>query len=164
MLAKSLIIVNVENCGGWIIEHWISIRIIWVLVLVHYPVFWTEHISETGSVPVLTLKGDNITIWLRLLKTPNASHWNSYILVSRCLYHHWNCVPAQIRTKLVPSQAIPQTVLSFMFFDDTCTSSNNVLHKMLIQHTGHAVAQLVEALRYKPEGCWFDSRWCQWDF
>ena len=25
-------------------------------------------------------------------------------------------------------------------------------------------AQFVEALRYKPEGCWFDSRWCQWNF
>ena len=25
---------------------------------------------------------------------------------------------------------------------------------------GHAVAQLVEVLRYKPEGCGFDSRWC----
>ena len=24
----------------------------------------------------------------------------------------------------------------------------------------HAVAQLVEALRYKPEGRGFDSRWC----
>jgi hypothetical protein len=24
----------------------------------------------------------------------------------------------------------------------------------------HAVAQLVEALRYKPEGGEFDSRWC----
>jgi len=26
------------------------------------------------------------------------------------------------------------------------------------------VAQLVEALRYKPEGCGFDSRWCHWIF
>jgi hypothetical protein len=26
------------------------------------------------------------------------------------------------------------------------------------------VAQLVEALRYKPEGCGFDSRWCVWNF
>ena len=26
------------------------------------------------------------------------------------------------------------------------------------------MAQLVEALRYKPEGRGFDSRWCQWDF
>ena len=25
---------------------------------------------------------------------------------------------------------------------------------------GHAVAQLIEALRYKPEGRRFDSRWC----
>jgi len=29
---------------------------------------------------------------------------------------------------------------------------------------GHAVAQLVEALRYKSEGHGFDSRWCQWNF
>ena len=28
----------------------------------------------------------------------------------------------------------------------------------------YAVAQLVEALRYKPEGCGFDSRWCHWNF
>jgi len=27
---------------------------------------------------------------------------------------------------------------------------------------GHVVAQLVEALRYKPEGRGFDSRWCHW--
>jgi hypothetical protein len=26
------------------------------------------------------------------------------------------------------------------------------------------VAQLVEALRYKPEGQAFDSRWCHWNF
>jgi len=26
------------------------------------------------------------------------------------------------------------------------------------------VAQLVEALRYKPEGGGFNSRWCHWDF
>jgi len=26
------------------------------------------------------------------------------------------------------------------------------------------VAQLVEALRYKPEGGGFDSRWCYWNF
>ena len=25
---------------------------------------------------------------------------------------------------------------------------------------GHAVAQLIEALLYKPEGRGFDSRWC----
>jgi hypothetical protein len=29
---------------------------------------------------------------------------------------------------------------------------------------GQAVAQLVETLRYKPEGRGFDSRWCHWIF
>ena len=28
----------------------------------------------------------------------------------------------------------------------------------------HVVAQLVEALRYKPEGRGFDFRWCHWNF
>jgi len=27
---------------------------------------------------------------------------------------------------------------------------------------GHAVAQMVQALRYKSEGRGFDSRWCHW--
>jgi hypothetical protein len=30
--------------------------------------------------------------------------------------------------------------------------------------SGHAVAQLIEALRYKPERRGFDSRWCHWNF
>jgi hypothetical protein len=29
---------------------------------------------------------------------------------------------------------------------------------------GYAVAQLVEALRYKPKGSGFDSRWSHWNF
>ena len=31
-------------------------------------------------------------------------------------------------------------------------------------YTGHALAQLVKALRYKPEGRGFDSRCCHWNF
>jgi hypothetical protein len=30
--------------------------------------------------------------------------------------------------------------------------------------SGHAVAKLVGALRYNPEGRGFDSRWCHWKF
>jgi hypothetical protein len=33
-----------------------------------------------------------------------------------------------------------------------------------IKAEGHPVAQSVEALRYKPEGRGFDSRWCHWNF
>jgi len=29
---------------------------------------------------------------------------------------------------------------------------------------GHALAQLVEALRYRPEGRGLDSRWSHWNF
>jgi hypothetical protein len=31
-------------------------------------------------------------------------------------------------------------------------------------YVGYAVAQLVEALRYKSEGRGLDSRWCHWNF
>ena len=33
-----------------------------------------------------------------------------------------------------------------------------------MDYGGFAVAQLVEALRYKPESRGFHSRWCQWNF
>jgi hypothetical protein len=35
---------------------------------------------------------------------------------------------------------------------------------LLYLKQGHAVAQLVEALRYKSKGRGFDSRWCHWNF
>jgi hypothetical protein len=31
-------------------------------------------------------------------------------------------------------------------------------------YAGHAVAQFVEALRYKPKGRGFDFRWGHWNF
>ena len=34
----------------------------------------------------------------------------------------------------------------------------------LLYTLGHAVEQLVKALRYTPEGRVFDSRWTQWNF
>jgi len=42
---------------------------------------------------------------------------------------------------------------------------NTHLLNLTLDYTlGHAVAQLVEALRYKSEGRGFDSRWCNWNF
>ena len=37
-----------------------------------------------------------------------------------------------------------------------------ILYSLLV--AGHAVAQLDEALRYKPRGRGVDSRWCHWNF
>jgi hypothetical protein len=44
---------------------------------------------------------------------------------------------------------------------------NNVLSvtfPAVLQNLGNTVAQLVEALCYKPEGRMFDFRWCNWKF
>jgi hypothetical protein len=44
---------------------------------------------------------------------------------------------------------------------------NSCTHALIIPSRdamGYAVAQLVEALRYKPEGRGFDSRCCHWNF
>jgi hypothetical protein len=39
-----------------------------------------------------------------------------------------------------------------------------ILHEAALWYKGHEVAQVVEALRYKPEGRGFDSQWCHWNF
>jgi len=38
--------------------------------------------------------------------------------------------------------------------------SRKINKNVTIYIWGHAVVQLVQALRYKPEGRGFDSRWC----
>jgi hypothetical protein len=43
-------------------------------------------------------------------------------------------------------------------------TSTPPLAYVFMECTGYSVAQLVEALRYKPEGRGFDSRWCHWNF
>jgi hypothetical protein len=46
-----------------------------------------------------------------------------------------------------------------------CTKlATSQLHTRLPCKLGHAVAQLVEALHYKPKGREFDSRLCNWNF
>jgi len=52
---------------------------------------------------------------------------------------------------------------------EVCLSHSGIKKKILalllkpLVIMGYAVAQLVEALRYKPEGRGFDSRWCHWN-
>jgi hypothetical protein len=38
------------------------------------------------------------------------------------------------------------------------------IHSTIFLLRGFAVAQLVEALRYKPKGREFNSRWSHWNF
>jgi len=43
-------------------------------------------------------------------------------------------------------------------------SNFSVFGKLTVCKEGHAVAQLVEPLRYTPAGRGFDFRWCHWNF
>ena len=47
-------------------------------------------------------------------------------------------------------------------FRATRTSSSFDLIAMIISDEWYVVLQSIEALRYKPEGCGFDSRWGDW--
>jgi hypothetical protein len=63
--------------------------------------------------------------------------------------------PLRIRAPISPlTTGVHENVLkiwdNFIFCADTK------------KNRGHTMTQLVEALRYKPEGRGFDSRWCHW--
>ena len=57
----------------------------------------------------------------------------------------------------ITSDKIPHNVDYPTVLADTCHILNLIV---LYKHLGHAVAQLVEALRYKSKGHGFDSRRC----
>ena len=51
---------------------------------------------------------------------------------------------------------LPKAEILCLRFNNNNNNNNN--------NMGHAVAQLVEALRYKTEGRGFDFPWCHWNF
>jgi len=79
-----------------------------------------------------------------------------------------NCIFNKNFNIIIPS--FPRCMKNFHISHLQCREhlqNNNKLLQITVYNyvcytysTGHAVAQLVEALRYKPEGPGFDSRWC----
>jgi hypothetical protein len=69
---------------------------------------------------------------------------NTTVVTAACLL---------ITTKLI----VILYINNLKIMEETINSNN-------IFFSRHAVAKMVEALRYKPEGCGFDSRWCHWNF
>ena len=53
-------------------------------------------------------------------------------------------------------KAIKRLILKLGKIEGTMNMNCNIMR--------HIVAQLVDALRYKPERRGFDTLWCQWDF
>jgi hypothetical protein len=54
----------------------------------------------------------------------------------------------------------PMVFLSVLPVDN----NDSMQQLSLLGARGSAFGQLFEALRYKPEGRVFDSRWCHWNF
>ena len=66
---------------------------------------------------------------------------------------------------LVEDPPPPTNSINTSCFSSTLKCSRTHFIQLCIScREGHAVAQLVEALRYKSEGRGFDSRWCHWNF
>ena len=45
-----------------------------------------------------------------------------------------------------------------------CVNVHFLIEMYQIHYVGDRVSTVVEVLCYKPEGRWFDSRWCHWKF
>jgi hypothetical protein len=56
----------------------------------------------------------------------------------------------------------PVFISSFLLI--TCPYVASLISVIPCSKRGFAVAQFFEALRYKPEGRGFDSRWDHWNF
>ena len=69
-------------------------------------------------------------------------------------------------TGIINSTTRLHLVGSFYEFYITMHGSMNIKFKIrkYVFHRGRSVAHLSEALRYKPEGRVFDSRWRHWNF
>jgi hypothetical protein len=66
----------------------------------------------------------------------------------------------EIRNSLAGSPCLHKGLDRLMIECETSHEESAIYRTIL----GHAVAQLVEALCYKQEGCVFDSLWCHCNF
>jgi hypothetical protein len=85
----------------------------------------------------------------------------------RWQFRYWS--PCQVWTLWFREFMVYLVLLQFCVFHDLTiiyktTAFILVVLRRPVFDWGHAVAQLVKALRYKPEGRGFDSRWCHCNF
>ena len=76
-------------------------------------------------------------------------------------------ISVKLITKLIISFTWKRIKFSFAKRRTYTLTFNNFSQVISSNYTtfrGTAVAQLVEALRYKSEGRGFDSQWCHWNF
>ena len=83
---------------------------------------------------------------LHLVHADSCNKEEAVVLPSHFVHNQCRCKYSLIPSFSPTDNFTEQKIISFI-------TMNNM---------GHAVAQLVEALRYKPEGRGLDSGWCHW--
>ena len=87
----------------------------------------------------------------------------TYLMLPLCFFFLFNLKPMHCCLRLGHMSNFMVCVIH----SSSCSFSITCASKYLRYQTkdwGHVVVQLVEALRYKLEGCGFDSRWCHLNF
>ena len=100
-----------------------------------------------------------ITIATTIQNISNACYVILFTIGKTTWRHTWN-----LSTILIISLACSKDKIDFF---ECFLGSNNYrcIYQCGTSYTrGYVVVQLVEVLRYKPEGHRFDSRWCHWNF
>jgi hypothetical protein len=93
-------------------------------------------------------------------------YWqNTYQTLHFVLSSVFPTVPSAIETKyLLYIEDFPANILSYPRQKPSLSRDYVCYGVVIVSLWRYAVAQLVEALRYKPEDCGFDSRLCQRNF
>jgi hypothetical protein len=118
----------------------------------------------------LIWKSQHTTSQDRLSRRATESEWSVLVLrsIGRLMQEMTSFKLSDETDERLPQTVHSKWILTYVMtrFGDTSMglSAARFYHSRRLHVTKHAIAQLVEALRYKPEGRGFDSRWCNWNF
>jgi hypothetical protein len=130
-----------------------------------------NHVNAV-SVAVLRLE-------IRIHDLPNTKQGcqplDCNVLYQLPTYYVLDFIIKQWKSAILCSSSVSQKEVPFMVGTmshvavtkhqtQTILYSDKKLLPVVYKIKHHAVAQLVEALHYKPERRGFDSRWCHWNF
>ena len=113
----------------------------------------TLHDASTSSASSMTSsQASSLSVW----RAPQIICSSSVTCNSHTSHTVTSVLQSHNQLKIMPQLLLMLKLSQDLFY---------IVLYFFIRHAGgHAVAQLVEALRYKPEGRGFDSRWCHWIF
>ena len=107
----------------------------------------------------------NDQCYIRALRAWEGLNWLGCCPVLD-VYEHSNELKCHVKCGTYTDQLCNYRLLNnyFVAWSLSIVTKEPHFNTCTVHLWGQAVAQLVEALRYKPEGRGFDSRWCHWNF